>query len=112
MKLVIASATFGSTHRLSTEGPHLHGHTFHVSATETALDSDMGDDLPGDLRAIVGELHLRSLDDMLIGGNQTLDGIAAWLMERLLVRHPGLSIVEVWTADRPDFRVGVRREVR
>lgn len=110
MKLVIASATFGSTHRDPAEGPHLHGHTFHVSATETG--SDIGDELGADLRMVVAELHLRSLDDMLVGGSQTLDGIAAWLMERLLLRHPGLSIVEVWVGDRPDVRIGVRRETR
>jgi hypothetical protein len=47
---------------------------------------------------------------MLVGGSQTLSGIAAWIMERLLTRRPRLTDVQVWIDD--DYRVGITREIR
>lgn len=112
MRHVTASVTFASTHRLESEGPHRHGHTFHVEATELGTEGGVRYDLHPDLASIVFELDLHDLDDMLVGGSQSLDGIAAWIMERLLLRHPRLTTVEVWTADHPEVRIGVTREIR
>jgi len=106
----IAEASFASAHRDPEEGPHPHGHTFHVRATEQGTDGGVGAEILGDLRSIVGELHLHDLGDMLYGGSQTLTGLAAWIMERLLSRHPRLTSVEVWTDE--DYVVGISREIR
>lgn len=112
MRQITVSATFASTHRDKDEGPHLHGHTFTVAATELGNDAGVKYDLRPDLAAILSELHLHSLDEMLVGGSQSLDGIGAWVMERLLVRHPRLVRVDVFTADRADVVVSVTREIR
>lgn len=112
MRQITASATFASTHRDASEGPHLHGHTFTVTATELGNDAGVKYELRPDLIAVLSELHLHSLDDMLVGGSQTLDGIGAWVMERLLSRHPRLVRVDVFTADRSDVVVSVLREIR
>ena len=112
MRQISASATFASTHKDEREGPHLHGHTFIVKATELGLDTGVKYELMPDLRALLSELHLHSLDDMLTGGSQTLDGLGAWLMERLLINHPRLVAVEVSTLDAPGLLVTVTREIR
>lgn len=112
MRSISVTARFASTHRDPSHGPHLHGHTYTVSATELGNDAGVHDDLLLDLEAILAELHFHSLDDMLIGGSQALDGIAAWVMERLLTRHPRLVRVDLSTADQPDITVSVTREIR
>lgn len=114
MRDITVTAHFASTHRLvEAEGPHLHGHTFGVQATE--LGTEVGGvkyDLLPDLQGVLVELHLHNLDEMLMGGSQTLDGIGAWIMERLILRHPRLVRVEVWMYDQTSVRVGVTREIR
>ena len=102
---------FDSTH-LETEshGPYIHGHRFWVKATEQGTDAGVKTDLPLDLRAVLLELEGHPLGDMLVGGSQTLSGIAAWIMERLLTRRPRLTEVEVWIDD--EYRVGITREIR
>jgi 6-pyruvoyl-tetrahydropterin synthase len=112
VRQITVSATFASTHRDENEGPHLHGHTYRVTATELGNDAGVKYELLPDLKAVLSELHLHSLDDMLVGGSQTLDGIGAWVMERLLNRHPRLVRVDVHTADQPDVSVSVMREIR
>ena len=101
---------FDSSHLDPVHGPYLHGHTFHVKATKQGTDGGVPDDLPADLHDILHELDLHPLGEMLTGGSQTLEGIVAWIMERLLSRHPKLTSVEVWIAD--NFRVGIEREIR
>ena len=112
LRQISVSATFASTHRDEAHGPHIHGHTFHVRATEMGNDAGVRYDLLPDLEAVLSELNYHSLDDMLIGGSQTLDGISSWVMERLLTRHPRLVRVEVHTADQPDVVVASLREIR
>lgn len=113
MRDITATAHFASTHRLESEGPHLHGHTFSVQATELGTEAGgVKYDLLPDLQAVLSELHLHNLDEMLFGGSQSLDGIGTWIMERLILRHPRLVRVEVWTADQSGVRVGVTREIR
>lgn len=101
---------FDSTHLEPDHGPYVHGHRFWVSATEQGTDAGVRTDLPADLRAVLLELDNHPLGDMLVGGAQTLDGIAAWVMERLLTRRPRLTDVQVWIDD--DYRVGITREIR
>ena len=112
MRYIVAEDTFASTHRDPDEGPHLHGHSFHVAVTELGNDAGVRHVLTDHLSEVLSELHLHCLDDMLVGGSQTLDGIAAWVMERLLINHPRITNVEVWAADRPGVHVGVAREIR
>ena len=90
MRSISVTATFASTHRDEREGPYLHGHTYQVTATELGNDAGVKYELGPDLRNVLAELHLHCLDDMLTGGSQTLDGLGAWLMERLLINHPRL----------------------
>ena len=101
---------FDSTHLESACGPYLHGHRFYVKAHELGTDAGVRTDLPADLRSVLLELDLHPLGEMLVGGVQTLDGVAAWIMERLLSRRPRLTEVEVWIDD--EYRVGVTREIR
>ena len=109
MRRVTAQGQFATSHKDEACAPYLHGHTFHVIATEIGIaEYDLLEDLDG----VVGELHLHSLDEMLVGGGQDLESMSAWVMERLVMRHPRLTMVEMWTADRPALRVGVEREVR
>lgn len=106
-RYVVARRVFDSTHRDETESSHLHGHRFTVVVTE---QTEVVTKLPDHLRAVLDELHLHSLDDMLIGGSQTGQGIAAWIMERLLINHPKVTSVELWWD--PDLRYGVTRDIR
>lgn len=96
----IVSGTFSSTHDDITCSPHLHGHTFEVKVYEEGTIAGIAPHLlETALDGILGELNGRPLGDMLYGGSQTLDGIAAWICERLLTTHPRVTMVIV-TADR------------
>ena len=112
MRHVTATASFASTHRDEAESPYIHGHTFWVAVTELGTDELTRKGLDEDLLQVVIELHLHSLDDMLVGGSQELGGIATWVQERLLMRHPRIVLTEIWVADRPEVRIGIRREIR
>lgn len=111
MRRVTAQAQFASSHKDEACGPHPHGHTFHVIATELGSPSTSVD-LFDDLAEVVAELHLHSLDDMLPAVSQDLGSMSSWIMERLTIRHPGLVTVDMWTADRPEERIGAEREIR
>ena len=108
MNHVTVTTSFASTHTDKAESEYIHGHTFHVSARELGVSFDLLDHLV----EIAQELHLHSLDDMLIGSGQDLRSMTAWFMERLILRHPRIDRVEMWVADRPEERFGVDREVR
>lgn len=111
MRRVTAQAQFAASHRdTKTCGPHPHGHTFHVTATEYGGLASTS--LLEDLQEVVGELHQHSLDDMLPAVSQDLEAMSAWIMERLAMRHQGLTTVSMWMADRPDERIGSEREIR
>ena len=62
-----------------------------------------------DLFSVTRDLHLHTLSDMLYGGSQTLDGIAAWICERLLMEHPRITQV---TVSIPGSAGVVTREIR
>jgi len=91
-----ATATFESTHfDPDREGPYIHGHTFTVSVIEQNDLTGMCRTLPADLKALAAELDRHKLSDMLYGGSETLDGVASWVMERLLLAHPRITSVDV-----------------
>ena len=98
---------FDTTHRDLDESIHLHGHRFTVEAIE---QSEIETGLEEDLHALVLELHLRDLGQMLVGGSQTLQGLASWFMERLLTQHPRTTSVEIWYDS--SHRAGITRTVR
>ena len=84
-----AVRTFDSSHEDAECSPYLHGHHFTVTAKSDR--PDIGIRLDG----IVAELHLRQLDRMLNGGSQTIYGLAAWFMERLLTSDTTVDSVTV-----------------
>jgi hypothetical protein len=102
-----AEASFDATHLDPAEGAHLHGHRFTVSVVE---QSEVQTGILEDLHALVAEVHLRPLGDMLVGGAQTGPGLASWFMERLLTTHPRITSLEVWW--NRDVVYGVKRDVR
>ena len=107
MKDLTATTSFATTHRDEAESAYKHGHTFFITVTEIGEPTALLEAL----EEVAQELHLHDLDDML-GVPQTLESLAAWFMERLLINHPRLQRTEIWVADQPDVRVGLSREVR
>ena len=107
MKDLTATTSFATTHRDDAESAYKHGHSFFITVTEIGEQTT----LQADLEAVARELHFHDLDDML-GVPQTLESLAAWFMERLLINHPRLKRTEIWVADQPDVHVGLSREVR
>jgi hypothetical protein len=106
-RYIVATQSFDASHRDPDESPHRHGHTYHVAVTE---QTEVRSPLPAHLADICAELHLRDLDEMLVGGSSTGPGIASWVLERLLINHPKITRVEVWTD--PSLVHGVTREIR
>lgn len=83
-----------ATKRHAGDEAHLHGHTYAVSVTALiTLSADWT--ISADLRRLVGELNGRQLEDMMPGASVDLDGIALWVMERLLMAHSSVISVSV-----------------
>lgn len=106
-RYVVASASFDATHNDPLETAHLHGHHFEVEVTE---QTEVNTRILEHLADICSELHHHSLDEMLTGGSQTGQGIASWILERLLINHPKITKIEVWW--NPLMRYGVTRDIR
>lgn len=105
-----ATVTFDSTHRdTEREGPHLHGHTFTVTVDEVADLAGPCLTLYDDLFTVTRGLHLHTLGEMLYGGSERLDSIAAWITEQLLLAHPRITEV---TVSIPGMSGVVTREIR
>lgn len=68
-----------------------HGHSYEVKVTSVSLDHT----LPAALAGIAAELHLKNLAKMMPGASTDLDGIAAWILERLILDHQGIVEIEV-----------------
>ena len=86
---ILVNVSFDSTHEdTATCGPYPHGHLFNVEAWGEK-------DLTEPLNTIVGELDNRQLGRMMNGGSQTGEGIARWLLERLMVTNPEVDGVSV-----------------
>lgn len=106
-RYIVVSQHFDASHRDPDESPHRHGHSYQIEVTE---QTEIRSSLPAHLSDVCSELHLRDLDDMLQGGSSTNPGIASWILERLLINHPKITRVEVWTD--PRHRYGITRELR
>jgi 6-pyruvoyl-tetrahydropterin synthase len=106
-RYAIARFSFDATHNDPLETKYLHGHHFTVEVTE---QTEVNSKLLNHLEDVCAELHLHSLDEMLTGGSQTGQGIASWIMERLLISHPKITRIELWWD--PDFRYGITRDIR
>jgi len=108
-QFVTVEDTFDAAHTLPSHGPWKHGHGYRVAVTVNDVDTFS---LPEALHDIVGELHLRDLDEMLTGSKEqsNLTTIAAWIMERLTLRFQRISRVEVWENEKTHG--GVTRELR
>jgi hypothetical protein len=106
-RYVLARDSFDATHDDPLESIHLHGHHFDVEVHE---QTEVTTKLQTHLHDVCAELDRHVLGDMLIGGSQTGQGIASWIMERLLINHPKITRVELWW--EPDFRYGVTRDIR
>lgn len=106
-RYIVASTSFDATHNDPLESPHLHGHRFEVEVTE---QTEISTDILKNLVDICSELHHHSLDEMLTGGSQSGQGIASWIMERLLINHPKIVRLELWWD--PRLRYAVTRDLR
>jgi hypothetical protein len=106
-RYVVASAYFDATHHDPLESVHPHGHHFEVEVTE---QTEVTTKILERLVDILSELHQHSLDDMLVGGSQTGQGIASWILERLLINHPKITRIELWWDRR--LKYGITRDIR
>lgn len=106
-RYVVASAYFDATHHDPLESAHPHGHHFIVEITE---QTEVTTKILEHLVDIISELHHHSLDEMLTGGSQTGQGIASWILERLLINHPKITRIELWWD--PRLKYGVTRDIR
>jgi len=85
---ILTNVTFESSHSHPDCGPYPHGHLFAVEAFgEKNLDEP--------LMAVVSELDHRELGRMMNGGSQSGEGIARWILERLMVTNPEVDGVSV-----------------
>ena len=106
-RYIIARFSFDATHNDPLETKYLHGHHFEVEVTE---QTEVNTQIDQHLGLVRSELHLHSLDEMLIGGSQTGQGLASWILERLLINHPKITRIELWW--EPDIRYGITRDIR
>lgn len=68
-----------------------HGHHWTISVEKVGKE----DGLETDLHALIAEWQDRDLNEMLPGaGWVSVENLAAWTMERLLLRHPTIICVE------------------
>lgn len=117
--LTTVVASFDAAHRLPDEPGHEnnHGHSYRVTVVEevrfdlTAKRlARAPEQLRTDLESLLIEVNGRDLNEQLFGGSSSLAGVAAWIMERMLMEHPQIITVDVEQV--PDLHVVVRKEVR
>jgi hypothetical protein len=87
-----------ATSRHAGAASSLHGHTYRIGVT-TASDDPT---LAVALNLLAAELDLRRLEDMMAGASTDLAGIAAYLLERLILAHQ--EIVEIEVTEDPGWR--------
>lgn len=105
---VTFTAHFAAGHRIHRGIAHReHGHDWKVAVS--SIDTHDWD-LEDDLRNLVLPFHLERIEDLLVGGEASMEGIARWLMERLILAHPKVVRIEVW--ESPDASTVVTREIR
>ena len=115
---VVADWAFSSAHRI--EGSELHGEThghrygvrvicesrYDQAKKRTYVDADA---LHQALKTLLEELNLRDLNVMLTGAEPTLEGIAAWVMDRMALEWP---VVRCEVNSELGTAVEVTRELR
>lgn len=87
--------TFSAAHQIPKSqicGVRLHGHDFYVVV---AANAKIENDKVRLIADLLDELHLRNLNDMIVGAESDNEGIAGWLLERLRLHIPGLRFVMV-----------------
>lgn len=93
-----------------------HGHRYRVRVTALGYylpekgESYEWPQLDVDLQLIISELDKRDLNEMMHGANPSADGVALWIMERLVGSHP--KITEVSVTDFAEHSVTIRRTPR
>lgn len=85
--------------------PHGHSYTIEITTVDQ-FDWSLGEDLA----IVAAELHLKSLEDMLVGGDPSAVGLGVWFLERLQLGHPKITRAEVWEGF--GVRAIVTRELR
>ena len=93
-QLIRAVAEFDASHtdRSRVRCQRDHGHHWTVTV-EKKVAGDA--DLEVDLHALISEWQDRSLDEMLhVTGESSVEKLASWTAERLLLRHPTIVRVE------------------
>lgn len=92
---VRAIAEFDASHTDDTRARCIrqHGHHWTVSVEKKVAGQE---NLEVDLHALISEWQDRDLDQMLhTPGQVSVERLASWTMERLLMRHPTIVRVEV-----------------
>ena len=89
-----ATASFDASHMVKNplRCSKQHGHSFEVTAR---VQGDYQPEVQEELEVLLRELDGRDLNVMMIAGDPSVTGIAAWIMERLLHLHPRLVRVQV-----------------
>lgn len=90
----VLTQTFSASHRLDEGDPcglRTHGHDWII---RVEFSGSVTDALKNIL-SLTYELHLRHLNEMVVGAPPTPEGIAPWALERLRPHIPGLRRVSV-----------------
>ena len=113
--LTTIERTFSAFHQIPGHPTcsYVHGHRWTVSVTvsghyeaRVGLSVDVPQ-LTTEFEAIMAELHLKPLNEMLPGVITTPHGLASWIMERLLLNW---SVTRVSVSDEPGISAMVVRE--
>lgn len=108
--------TFDAGHVIpghSTCGFEGHGHRFKVRISMAgSQQSPLWDpaSLDDELTLLLAEVEGKSLNTMLPGMDHGPEGIAMWIIERMVTDYPKISSVEVWLDEH--HSVTVKRPLR
>jgi len=108
--------TFDAGHVIpghSTCGFEGHGHRFRVRITMAGSQASPPWDpasLDDELTLLLAEVEGKSLNSMLPGMDHGPEGIAMWIIERMVGQFPKISSVDVWLDEH--HRVTVIRQAR
>ena len=115
---VTAWWAFSAAHQIPDSELHSepHGHAYIVRVTcESRFDQAKkrvavdADELRHALEVLLEELNLRDLNVMLTGAEPTLEGIAAWILDRMALQWP---VVRCEVKSELSTCVEVTRELR
>jgi 6-pyruvoyl-tetrahydropterin synthase len=115
---VSSSLSFSAAHQLEDVENHdqVHGHVYAVEVTCLSRYDQAKKRVAQDpagihatLKDILAELHNRDLNVMLTGAEPTLEGVAAWVMDRMALNWP---VVRCSVTSEDGLKVEVVRELR